>query len=232
MTNTYGILEWTNEHSLSGYPLTRSFAPNDFIVDASFVQFDGFVPVLKTLLVSQTKIVLTITTDAGDVAVPVSKPISSYFPGQTVAVVAGDRQLGYLVFGQGLPAIFSLHLDTLLKLNIPFSPGVVRGVSSRAGVFSITGYDQSVNIRTGDSATSRSIFFDLAGNLVTWNAGWLDSKDERTPLKTLNGMTPVNNAVFIQDSDIIKVTPQGDTVLVRVAVPVGHSVISPVTTYE
>lgn len=232
MNNTIGILEWTNEHSVSSYPLAKAFTPQDFIVDASFVQFDGFVPVLKSITIKQGKATLVIITDAGDVSVVVSRPSSYYFPGYSVELRAGGRYLGQLVFGQGLVTLFSTHLDAVLKPNIAFLPSVVRGISSRGGLYSLAGYSGDVNVFTGVTPQLRTIFFDQLGNQVTWNAGWLGNQVEQQPLKTLNGVTPIGNALFIEDSDLVKVTPQGDGVLLSVVVPLSDEVISPVTKYE
>lgn len=231
MNNTYGVLEWTNENGLSSYPLTKMITPSDFLIDASFVQFDGFVPVLKSMTVSQSKVVLVLVTDAGNITVEIAKPLSTQFPNTVVAVTTANRKLGFLVFGQGLATIFSLYLDTTLTLNIPFLPSVVRGVNSNAGVYSIEAYTRAVNIYTGATA-DQSIFFDVASNNVTWNAGALPTVISTNPLKTLNGVHPIGNAVFIEDSDVIKVLPQSEGLLLSVSIPIMHGVISPVTQYE
>lgn len=232
MNNTIGILEWTNEHSNSSYPLSKPFSPQDFIVDASFVQFDGFTPILKTITVKQGKATIVLTTDAGDVSAVVSRPGISYFPGYVLEFKSGNRYLGQLTFGQGLVTLFATYLDAVLKLNIPFIPSVVRGVSSRCGLYALSGYSGDVNVFTGSTPQTRSIFFDVSGNDVIWNAGWLGTQTQQQPLKTLNGVTPRANALFIEDSDLIKATPQGDGILVSVVVPLTSEVISPVTKYE
>lgn len=232
MNNTIGILEWTNEHSNSSYPLSKPFTPQDFIVDAMFVQFDGFVPVLKTITIKQGKATIVVTTDAGDVSVIVSRPSISYFPGFAVELRAAGRFLGQLVFGQGLVTLFSTHLEAVLKPNISFLPSVVRGISSRGGLYSLAGYSGDVNVYTGPTPQSRSIFFNQSGNQVTWNAGWAGNQLQQQPLKTLNGVAPRGNALFIEDSELIKATPQGDGVLVSVVVPLTNVAVSPVTRYE
>lgn len=232
MNNTVGILEWTNEHSNSSYPLSKPFVPQDFIIDASFVQFDGFVPTLKSITIKQGKATLVVTTDAGDISIVVSRPSATYFPGYSVELRSGDRYLGQLVFGQGLVSLFTIHLDTVLKPNIPFLSSVVRGISSRGGLYAFAGYSGDVNVNTGPTPQSRSIFFDINGNEVTWNAGWLGTQTQQQPLKTLNGVRPQANAVYIEDSDLIKATPQGDGILISVVVPLTHEVVSPVTKYE
>lgn len=239
MNKSYGILEWTNENSLSAYPLSRRMDPPDFIVDATFLQFDGFTPVLKSVTVTSSKLTLVLTTDAGDVSVSVNRPTSSYFPGYSVSVDTSDRHLGYLVFGQGLVTMFALHLDATLKLNIPFSPSVVRGVSSRAGVYSLEGLYGDVVISTGENPEDRTVMltnvtddYPESGNIeVEWSAGSLGRYREEQPLLTINGVSPLDNALFLQESEVIKVSPNGNKVGISLAVPIGHTSISPATTY-
>lgn len=232
MANRIGILEWSNEHSVTSYPLSKAMKPLDFIVDASFVQFDGFIPVLKTVVVTRTQLILTITTDAGDVKVTINKPATSTFPGTSVSLESGNRYLGVLVFGQGLADIFTQHLDATLKVNIPFLSSVVRGINSSSGVYSIAGYSGDVDVVTGATPQERSLFFGVDGNRVTWNAGWLGTRVEKVPLKSLNSVLPIGNAVFIEDSDLVKISPSGNDLQVGVIVPLSSEVISPAKKYE
>lgn len=232
MANRLGILEWTNEHSLSNYPLSKPMSPMDFIVDASFVQFDGFIPVLKSITVQRTQLILALLTDAGEVKVTVAKPASTFFPGTSVTLESGNRYLGSLTFGQGLLTIFVNHLDAVLRPNIPFHPSVVKGISSKNGVYAIGGYSGDVEFTTGATPQTRALFYGVEGNMVTWNAGWLGTHLDRTPLKSLNNVLPVNNNVFIEDSDLIKVTPVGSNLDVSVILPLTGEVISPGQTFE
>lgn len=234
MSTNFGILEWSNEHSQSSYPLSQLFEQNDFIVDASFVQFEGFVPIFKSLSILQRVMTLVLTLDSGDVSVEIIKPSTSYFPGQYVQEiydVSGERRAGRLVFGGGLPEMFSKHISTALQVNIPFLPSVVRGISKKMGVYSIEGQYGGVNIYTGLSKITQTLFFDIVNNAVTWNAASVPVSINTNPLKTLNGVVPIANAILIDDSDIIKVTPRGDTVLISVAVPIAFNSISPATKY-
>ena len=205
--------------------------PMDFIVDASFVQFDGFIPTLKTVTVKRTQLVLAIQTDAGEVKVTVNKPSTSTFPGGIAVVESGGRYLGQLTFGQGLVNIFVQHLDAVLKLNIPFVSSVVRGVSSKSGVYSLAGYSGYVDVVTGATPQERALFFGQEGNQVTWNAGWLGTYVDRVPLKSLNKVLPIGNNVFIEDSDLIKITPTGNNLDVSVVLPLSTEVVSPAQRY-
>ena len=232
MNNNYGVLEWGNENSLSSYPLSQWLEVTDFIIDASFVQFDGFIPTLKTLSVNQVRVVLVIGTDAGDLTLTINKPTGSYFPGYTVALSLAGRRLGSLVFGQGLVNIFSTHLNTTMRLNIPFLSSVVRGVNSSAGVYSFAGYTGDVQVFTGTTRAEQTIFFDQSLNGVAWNAGALTASANGIALKTLNSVHPINNAVIIEDSELIKIYPQAAGLLVGLGVPLGYNAISPSVRYQ
>lgn len=232
MATRVGILEWTNENSTTNYPLSKAMSPLDFIVDASFVQFDGFVPILKTITVKRTQLIIALQTDAGEVKVVVNKPSSSTFPGTSVVIASGGRYLGELTFGQGLVNIFIQHLDAVLKLNIPFVPSVVRGINSKSGVFALAGYSGDVDVVTGATPPERALFFDQSAQQVTWNAGWLGTLIDRIPLKSLNKVLPIGNNVFIEDSDLIKITPIGNDLNVAVVLPLSTEVVSPAQKYE
>lgn len=232
MATKPGILEWTNEHSVSNYPLAKSIGLMDFIVDASFVQFDGFVPTLKTITVKRTQLTLLLSMDVGDVQVVVNKPSSFSFPGTSVFIERGERYLGALVFGQGLVDIFVQHLDAVLKVNAAFVPSVVRGVSSKGGVYTLADRYGDVPFTTGGTPQTRALFFDVAGDDVTWNAGWVGNFTDRVPLRTLNKVLPIANSVVIEDSDLIKVTPEGNGLSVSVILPISKDVVSPVKKYE
>lgn len=231
MPTRIGILEWTNEHSTTSYPLAKPMSLMDFIVDASFVQFDGFIPILKTVTVKRTQVIITLQTDAGEVKVTVAKPNTSTLPGSSVVVESAGRYLGQLTFGQGLVNIFVQYLDAVLKLNIPFVSSVVRGVSSKSGVFSLAGYSGDVDVVTGPTPQERVLFFGQEDQQVTWNAGWLGTYLDRVPLKSLNKVLPIGNSVFIEDSDLIKITPTGNNLNVSVILPISTEVVSPAQRY-
>jgi hypothetical protein len=57
------VSNWQNETGLSGYPFEFESDIRDFIVDASFVQFDNFAPVLNYAMVESDNVNITITFD-------------------------------------------------------------------------------------------------------------------------------------------------------------------------
>ena len=59
----YNPLSWQNENALSSYPFSEDIDVQDFIVDAKFVQFDNFLPILNYVLVERDRLNLTMTFD-------------------------------------------------------------------------------------------------------------------------------------------------------------------------
>jgi hypothetical protein len=68
-----GILAWQNENGLQHYPLVKDTIVKDFIVDASFIQFDNFIPILHSIEVKANKILVTILFDLESVTVEIQR---------------------------------------------------------------------------------------------------------------------------------------------------------------
>lgn len=206
--------------------------PIDFLIDASFIQFDNFTPVLKTIKVGAVSLTLTLTVDTGDVQMVVLKPGPDFFPGYSQRLVSGDRHIGFLVFGQGLLEMFNSNLNDTLRINVAFLPTVVRSLNSQGGVYSIQGKTGAVNIYTGPTPPERTLFFKQTGQTVDWNAGYLSPATPGIPLLTLNKLEPKFNATFIQDSNLVKVNPDGDGLILSLGVPITTNTVSPALKYS
>lgn len=205
-----GALEWLNEHALTDYPLTGYAGVYDFLLDANFVQFDGFVPILVQGEVKQDSLVLDIQFDRSLVQLTLLQ--NSVLPESSVRVYEADtsRYLGCLVFGSGIYSLFQNSIGTVFSWNLPFCASTVIPVNSRNGVYSIDKVSGDLNISTGIDKNHRTIFFgvDVPNKTVIWNAVGLDEiKDVNVALKTLNGVRPINNTVIVGGSELIKVTP-------------------------
>jgi len=204
-----GVISWTNETSLSPYPLASSFGYDNVLVDANFVQFDNFVPVLNSIELVDTNLELVITFDIGPVtiSVPISN-LSEYRYSHRITY--DNRFLGQLVFGED---VFTILDNTLGNLNIknigiPFLPLTVRSIPSTAGVYSLAGKYGPVVM---DSEPE--IWFDVNSNDVTFNAvAGIDYSDTKY-LKTLNSVHPVTNGVYIRDNLVIKVRSLGSSTI-------------------
>lgn len=193
------ILPWTNENSLQSFPLSASFLRDDFIVDANFVQFDNFSPVFVRLVVTNTNSTATILTDVGEMSIVV--PASS--TNQTFTLRTSSlRFLGSITFGPGAALMCSQYADQAFEVNIPFLPTVVKSIYSGGGVYSISGLTGAVTLAEAD------VTYTVNQQAVTLNC---ITKQPGTvtinPLLSINGVPAHNNAIFIHEGDLIKLTP-------------------------
>ena len=203
----YDVLVWQNENSLIGYPLASRQDINDFIVDANFVQFDGFQPVLQTVLVSNTHITLTLLLDAGALSFNFDKSaFSSGVSQRYLRLYNSARYLGCLTFGAGTLALWTDYIGRLLTYNAPFAISTVRSIPSHDAVYTLDSlYGEVVMNRTTDDKT---IFYNksLDLNSITFNAvaGHYKVGDSLALLK-INLVSPKDNNITLASNDVIKI---------------------------
>lgn len=202
-----GILSWQNEHGLANYPFGAPHDVRDLIVDAALVQFDGFLPILQTILVSSTDITLTIKFDLVTKSFTYLK--SSFDSGvRHLSMYDGDRFLGRLVFGNGIQILWANYVSQLLSWNLEFLACVVRGIPSTDAVYAIDNkYGALIFTKTTDD---KSVFYNVNTTLnsITFNAVLNNSiTGTSTALKKLNLISPLNNNIFLASNDVIKVSP-------------------------
>src|SRR4051812_31232458 len=109
----------------------------------------------------------------------------------------GNRYLGSISFGDGFLTVMASLANTTTTFNIPFAANTVVDVPSTSGVYSIQGLAGDVTV---EGATVKHIFFGVTGNDVLWNAVGLSDPLTFQPLKTINGVSPINNSVSLADS--------------------------------
>jgi len=226
-----GILDWLNENSKGDYPMSKDIGIKGVIVDASFIQFDDFVPVLKTIKVQETEITFTIQFDKATTTVTVTK--SEYTFGIVKKVtLTGNRYVGSLTFGNGIATLFADYLNKTVTVNAAFSPITVCSILSTSGVYSIETFNDVVVIDTDDSGVA-TLFFTINGNTVKWNAVGLPAEPEVAinPLKTINGAAAKNNALTLKDSTLIKFTPNFGALVVSLVNSPLNDNIAPTSNY-
>lgn len=203
-----GVLPWTNENSLTPYPLTRSFGYDTLLVDANFIQFDGFVPILKSISRDDDSLVFTIQFDLEQVDLTVDIP--EMLPGVTVPISSSGRFLGSLTVGTGTSRFVDNALGTqsVIELNIPFISSLVKSIPSTAGVYSIES-------KYGDLTFEHDskIWYDVDGQDVTFNAVSGLDYDGELYLKTLNSVSPIDHGVRMEDNQVIKIRSTAPSVI-------------------
>jgi hypothetical protein len=93
-----GVLSWNNETNLSPYPLVSSFGYDDLIIDANFIQLDGFIPVLKTIKTGNDLFEFVIQFDKLIKTITVNKSELLDSP-YTILIKDNTRYLGKIVLG-------------------------------------------------------------------------------------------------------------------------------------
>jgi hypothetical protein len=207
-----GITPWQNDNGRSNYPLENNTAVIDnLIVDASFVQFDGYVPTLQSILVSSTDFTVYLLTDAG--VIGTTFLLSDYQSGLRHMSVYDNangynkRYLGRLVFGDGANNLWNMSVANLFIFNVGFLTSTVRTIPSTSAIYSINGKFGAIEF--GRTTSDTAIFYnvDPAEKWIAFNA----VENHKLPasstpvLKLLNLMPPVNNNVFLGSNDVINI---------------------------
>jgi hypothetical protein len=195
-----GILSWTNETSLSPYPLSKSFGYDNFLVDANFVQFDDFVPVLQSIKLEDDMLTMAILFDSGVVETNIN---TSYLQMHRfmLKIKSDDRVLGHIVFGPDTNRFIEDNFSnrTTKVLNIPFLASTVKVIPLKSGVFSIDGKFGPLHV-----FSEEVIWYDVNDNDVTFNAVSGLNYTEDIYLKSLNTVLPISNGVYVEDNQVIK----------------------------
>ncbi len=219
----YRILGWQNEAGLTNYPLASSFDVQDLIVDASFVQFDNFVPKLTRLLVTPEALELTILFDAGEVTGILS--FEQYDSGERYLRYTGaGRYLGCVTIGVGVSQLRTEYIGQQLSRDIPFIATTVRSIPSGDAVYTLDSrygnivfgalsdiedtYTEIGGIVYKTSAGGNTMFYNINKNRKTFTFNAVGNhhipENDIRPLKKINLVTPVDNNLYVQSNDIIK----------------------------
>lgn len=202
-----GILDWLDENGEGEYPLSKNIGLKGMIVDASFLQFDNFVPVLNSIKIFNSYIRFNIKFDVITLDINLYK--AGFEPGSTFArIYYKNRYLGVLVFGYGVNTAFAEKVGEMFTINTKFVPTTVTSINRSAGLFSLDGLYGALTISTVVGA-DKNIYFGVSSNEITWNAVGIPEVPSPaiTPLKTINSKPPNNNNVIIKESELIKITP-------------------------
>jgi hypothetical protein len=210
------VPSWLTETSLSSYPLLRSFGYDGFIVDAQFIQYDSFRPLLNYIQVIDNTVRISITFDQYPLIFTVSYADLTN-PAFILRMLHNDRYLGKLIFGyaHGVDKLFNaVGNNTTIKVGQRFLANTVKSIPSKCGVYAINGLYGDIAVNSDQNINYQTT--DLSGNAhnIVFNAVAVPSALSTLYLKTLNNTAPVNNSVFIKNSEIVKVVGQGSTVVV------------------
>lgn len=202
-----GILSWNNESEGTPYPLERTLGVDSLIVDANFVQFDAFQPILLSTTVADDQFTFRIQFDRTIKTINISKFLLTGVT-YTSTIYDGARYLGTLVLGADAVALYDELVNKTFNTNIKFLANTVKSIPSNAGVYSLNGFTGIVVLETDDFS-----WYETAGNEITINAVYVPSPTDENFLKTLNLVTPVDNNVHIKDSETVKISMLGPSAI-------------------
>jgi hypothetical protein len=218
----YTTLSWQNENSLTSFPLAEPFDLENFLVDASFIQFDGFTPRLKKIKVFPEQLDVTILFDVGEVTSTYHKSSEAYC---LRFYENSARFLGSITFGAGLQIMWASYLGQQLERDLPFYRHLVKSIPLKDAVYTLDSLygeiefdslmDSSTiialpNTLNSTLATGKTIFYntDKAKENLTFNAvknhAIYNNADKLKPLKKINLVKPIDNNVYLSSNDVIK----------------------------
>lgn len=216
----YNPLSWQNEQALTGYPFEALLDPQNFIVDAKFIQFDNFVPVLNYVRVNRDSLNLAITFDTEQItSLEFFKDVYTLGEAyQNLRIYTQDnsRYLGVIVFGSGAAELWSTSVGRKIVYDTPFSAEAVRSVPSQDAVYTLDG--NYGDIKFGRSLDDTTIFFNTtkrteehptALNAITFNAvanHAIPDNADMSGLRKINLVAPLNNNINLASNDTIKIT--------------------------
>jgi hypothetical protein len=208
----YNPLSWQNENALSNYPFAELQDIQDLLVDAKFVQFDSFIPVLNQITVNNDTVVLSITFDYGTNS-NITLLKSTYLRGaayRSVRIYNDDnsRYVGLLVFGAGVETLWNGYVGRKLKYSSTFLSETVRSIPSKDAVYKLDG--NYGNLELSRTATDTTIFYNtsLELNSITFNAVGGHAVPEgkvKEGLRKINLVPPLHNNINLASNDVIKI---------------------------
>lgn len=201
--NDLTVISWQSETSLSPYPLSKSIGFDNLLIDANFVQFDNFAPVLKSVYAANDIITFEILFDKLKKTISIARSSLTGIP-YTVVIRDNTRYLGKLVLGPEASSLYDDLASRRFDLDVKFLSFLVKSIPSKVGVYSIDNLFGGVQF--GNDA---NVFYQITGNNVTFNAVATPTQNPNLYLKTINGVGPSSNNFKIVESSIVKITGNG-----------------------
>ena len=222
----YNVLGWQNENGLSNYPFIDPFDIQDLIVDASFIQFDNFIPLLTYVLIDINSIDITITFDSGEATAVITRDqYVAYNRAIRYYDSVTNRYLGCLTLGEGVNTAWSNFVGQKMQRALKFISSTVRSIPSKDAVYTLdSSYGDIVLGATQDladvytdiggivyqtQAGGNTVFYNInnATPAITFNAvanHTIPENNKIYPLKKINLVKPIQNNIHLDSNDIIK----------------------------
>jgi hypothetical protein len=208
----YDTLGWQNENALSSYPFTFDIFQQDLLVDARFVQFDDFLPILNSVVVNPDNLIFEISFDFGvKTGITLLKKVyalGSAYRSVRIYTPDGSRYLGVITAGIGAEVLWDNYVGRKFAPTASFCTDTVRSVPSKDAVYL---FDSNYgDIELSRTAGDKTIFYNVSSDLnsITFNAVTGHSVDGLQPqgLRRINLVPAFNNNINLASNDIIKFT--------------------------
>jgi hypothetical protein len=148
MNSTIGITQWYNNET--EFPLKGAGNSSGIFCDASFLTYDGFVPSLVSIQLTETKLQINILMDDGVQTFSFDKANLHEGKGVRLKSINTGRSYGSLVFGRLTETFLLGILGNNLNPNCRFDPCVVRAIDASSGIFTINGLSGDVTVNLSD----------------------------------------------------------------------------------
>jgi hypothetical protein len=222
----YNVLGWQNENGLTNYPFVDPFDIQDLFVDASFIQFDNFIPRLSSVLVGSDYISITITFDSGDSMGTITH--TDYINGNRAIRYydsVTNRYLGCLTTGEGVNTAWASFVGQDIRRNQPFISSTVRSIPSKDAVYTLDNSYGDITFSSSQDvadvytdiggivyqtvAGGNTVFYNINNSIpaITFNAvanHAIPANNKIYPLKKINLVNPIKNNVYLDSNDVVK----------------------------
>lgn len=208
----YNPLGRQNENALSNYPFHLAQEIKEIIVDAKFVQFDAFIPILDNIVITSDRLELTVIFDYGkntDIILLKDNYLMGE-PYKAVRIYTSDksRYLGMLTFGAGVLELWKSYVGRKLSYSSAFLPETTASIPSNDAVYTFDGNHGEVQLSR--TAADTTVFYNtsLDLNSITLNAvggHTIPEDSKKEGLRKINLVTPLHNNINLASNDVIKI---------------------------
>jgi hypothetical protein len=202
------FIQREDEFRLSGYPFVRESVLDGLFVEATFVQFLG-VPVLSAFQFGNTLLQVTISFEEGEITSTLEVSLYQQGARRLIFRRTDGTFLGVVVFGEDVLSKFQpLYFGKLMLVSEAFSTSTTTHVHSDAGIFKLNSFYGDIVVRRAiePGFIDERVFFTKHQDYVTINCVYGHKIPTTVPpiLKQVNGITPTNNAIFFNNSELLK----------------------------
>jgi hypothetical protein len=217
--NGIGITGW--QDGQTDYPLVNAGKFSGVFCDASFVQFDAFVPTLNSFSLISTasqlydlskslKISITMDDGAQDFYVLASEAVK----GKSIRLRANSRYYGTLVFGRSILDVTKGVYGSDVIVGASFASSAVRSIDSHKGLYSLQGLGGAVTLELDNTITYNNANHELQAVSIPTNLNTIATSDSYLYLLSSNQrlLRVSNNSPTYTEEYLVTLDKQYDVI--------------------